>query len=41
MGAKYSQIFPPSPKLTEKNLADQTGKVCQTWELVPKNTSAD
>lgn len=28
MGAQYSQIFPPSPKVTEKNLADQTGKVC-------------
>lgn len=27
MGAQYSQLFPPAPKLTEKNLPDQAGKV--------------
>ena len=27
MGAALSQIFPPAPTLTEKNLPDQTGKV--------------
>jgi len=27
MGQKWSQLFPPAAKLTEKNLPDQTGKV--------------
>ncbi|KAK0516923.1 hypothetical protein JMJ35_000078 [Cladonia borealis] len=27
MGAALSQVFPPAPTLTEKNLPDQTGKV--------------
>ena len=24
----WSQLFPPTPDLTEKNLPDQSGKVC-------------
>ena len=30
MGAALSQVFPPAPTLTEKNLPDQTGKVLPT-----------
>lgn len=39
MGATPSQIFPPSPTLTEKNLLDQTGKVPLTLPIPPPSSS--
>jgi NAD(P)-dependent dehydrogenase (short-subunit alcohol dehydrogenase family) len=39
MGNTISQVFPPEAKFTEKNLPDQTGKVCLPLSQLRSNVS--
>jgi NAD(P)-dependent dehydrogenase (short-subunit alcohol dehydrogenase family) len=39
MGNTISQVFPPEAKFTEKNLPDQTGKVCLPFSQLRSNVS--